>query len=318
MTDADLSYHRIEEARIVLESLGMDAERSNERSALVLLALLDLSPEPPWHTARNPMLGTRSIMDFIRDSYGRNYAPNTRETIRRFTLHQFVQSGLVEENADDPSRPVNSPRWNYRVTSSALSTIRTFNSPDWERRLDQYLEDSTQLVAAYAAERDMLRVPVRLSEGRTLSLSPGGQNLLIQATVNEFCPRFTPGAEILYVGDAASKWAHADKDRLSALGIALDEHGKMPDLVVYLRSRNWLVLLEAASTHGPIDHTRKTELSQLFSESTAGLVYVSCFPDRTTFRRYVSDIAWETEVWCADNPSHMIHFDGERFLGPYA
>jgi hypothetical protein len=33
--------------------------------------------------------------------------------------------------------------------------------------------------------------------------------------------------------------------------------------------------------------------------------------------RYLGEIAWETEVWVADAPSHLIHFNGERFLGPY-
>lgn len=91
----------------------------------------------------------------------------------------------------------------------------------------------------------------------------------------------------------------------------------MPDLVVYMPDRNWLVLMEAASSHGPVDSKRHGELAALFARSTAGLVYVSCFPDRTEFRKYVTAIAWETEVWRADHPTHMIHYNGERFLGPY-
>lgn len=108
------AYERVEDARIVLETLGMDAERSNERSALVLLALLRLTPAESWADAANPMLGTRAIMDFIRDEYGKDYAPNTRETVRRFTLHQFVEAQLVVQNPDEPQRPVNSPKWNYQ------------------------------------------------------------------------------------------------------------------------------------------------------------------------------------------------------------
>ncbi|MFS2517149.1 MULTISPECIES: BsuBI/PstI family type II restriction endonuclease [Parabacteroides] len=30
----------------------------------------------------------------------------------------------------------------------------------------------------------------------------------------------------------------------------------------------------------------------------------------------MADIAWETEVWIAENPGHMIHFNGDRFIGP--
>src|SRR5262245_12164310 len=106
----------------------MDAERSNERSALVLLSLLGLRPDEPWLAAANLMLGTRAIMDWIRDEYAKDYAPNTRETIRRFTLHQFAEAHLVEQNPDQPSRPVNSPKWNYQVTTEALSVIQTYGT----------------------------------------------------------------------------------------------------------------------------------------------------------------------------------------------
>lgn len=148
-------------------------------------------------------------------------------------------------------------------------------------------------------------------------MSPGGQNPLIKSIVDDFCQHFTPGGRVLYVGDADSKWAVFDEATLGNLGVAVDQHGKMPDLVVYLADKNWLILIEAASTHGPVDSKRHGELKRLFATSTAGLVFVSCFPSREAMRTYLASIAWETDVWCADNPTHLIHFDGERFLGPY-
>ena len=122
---------------------------------------------------------------------------------------------------------------------------------------------------------------------------------------------------MLYIGDARDKWALFEREALASLNVTVDEHGKMPDLVISLPNRNWLVLLEAASSHGPVDAKQQAELADLFAASTAGLVYVSCFPDRAEFRKYVDKIAWESEVWCADHPTHMIHYNGERFLGPY-
>lgn len=310
-------HDRVEDARIALETLGMDAERSNERSALVLLALLRLGPFDAWAEATNPMLGTRAVMDFIRDTYDKEYAPNTRETIRRFTLHQFVEAGLVVQNADDPKRPVNSPKWNYQVSHEALVVLRSFGTDAWTTSTSSYLADIPGLKARYAAERSLDRIPLTLQDGTVFSLSPGGQNVLLKAMVEDFCPRFTPGGHVLYVGDAGDKWAFFEQEALASLHVTIDGHGKMPDLVVYLADRNWLVLLEAASSHGPVDSTRQAELARLFSGSTAGLVYVSCFPDRAEFRKYVDKIAWESEVWCADHPTHMIHYNGERFLGPY-
>ena len=311
------AYERVEDARIVLETLGMDAERSNERSALVLLALLRLTPAESWAEAANPMLGTRAIMDFIRDEYGKDYAPNTRETVRRFTLHQFVEAQLVVQNPDEPQRPVNSPKWNYQVTAEALDVLRAYGTDAWQSATDRYLADLPGLKARYAAAREMDRIPLTLPDGSIFTLSPGGQNVLLKAMVEDFCPRFTPGGQVLYIGDAGDKWALFERETLSSLNVEVDEHGKMPDLVIYLPDRNWLVLLEAASSHGPVDSKRQAELAGLFAQSTAGLVYVSCFPDRAEFRKYVDKIAWESEVWCADHPTHMIHYNGERFLGPY-
>jgi type II restriction enzyme len=313
----DAAADRVEDTRIILESLGFDAERSNERSALVLLSLLHLNPDDPWEYAQAPMLGTRAIMDWIRDEYGVTYAPNTRETVRRFTLHQFVDAGLVVENPDDPTRPVNSPKWCYQVRSEALTVIRAHGSESYDRLLEDYLQDAPGLVAQYASEREMARIPVMLSDGSPVTLSPGGQNALIKDMVDDFCAYYAPGGRVLYVGDADDKWAVFHEEELAALGVIVDKHGKMPDLVVYLPDKNWLLLLEAAASHGPVDGQRHSELSAMFSGSTAGLVYVSCFPSRTIMRKYLTLIAWETEVWCADDPTHLIHFNGDRFLGPY-
>lgn len=315
---SETAYERVEDARVVLETLGMDAERSNERSALVLLALLRLAPSESWAEAANPMLGTRAIMDFIRDEYGKDYAPNTRETVRRFTLHQFVEAQLVVQNSDEPQRPVNSPKWNYQVTAEALEVLRAYGTDYWQLAVDQYLAELPGLKARYAAAREMDRIPLTLPDGSTFTLTPGGQNVLLKAMVEDFCPRFTPGGQVFYIGDAGDKWALFEREALAALNVKVNEHGKMPDLVIYIPDRNWLVLLEAASSHGPVDSKRQAELADLFAESTAGLVYVSCFPDRAEFRKYVDKVAWESEVWCADHPTHMIHYNGERFLGPYA
>ena len=313
----DEAHDKVEEARFLLESVGFDQERSNERSALVLLALSHLAPVDPWSAATAPMVGTRAIMDWIRDEYETDYAPNTREIIRRFTLHQFVGAGLVVENPDEPDRPVNSPKWCYQLHEEALSLIRANETDTFVTMLAAYKAVLPGLAAQYASERAMARIPVTLPDGSLVTLSPGGQNDLIKLMVDEFCPRYTPGGHVLYVGDADTKWAAFQEAELAALGVRVDSHGKMPDLVVHMPDKNWLILLEAASSHGPVDAGRHQELATLFAGSTAGLVYVSCFPSRAFMRKYLTQIAWETEVWCAEDPTHLIHFNGERFLGPY-
>lgn len=308
---------RIEEARSVLRSLNFDRERCNERSALVLLALLDLLPDRPWAEATSPMLRTVQIMEWLRTVYDKDYKPNTRETIRRFTLHQFAEGALVVQNPDAPDRPINSPKWCYQVSPRALMVLRQFGSSDFSDRLKEYLEEVPGLKAEYDRVRKLHRIPITLPDGSLATLSPGGQNILIKQMIECFCGYYTPGGHVLYVGDADEKWMVVAEDELTNLGVRVNSHGKMPDLVVHLPDRNWLVLLEAATSHGPVDSKRRAELQSLFDGSTAGLVYVSCFPSRDEMRKYLHQIAWETEVWCADNPTHLIHFNGERFLGPY-
>ena len=163
----------------------------------------------------------------------------------------------------------------------------------------------------------MAKIPLKLPTGQQIQLSPGGQNVLVEQIIHEFCPRFTPGGALVYVGDTEEKYAHFDKAALDALGVTVDSHGKMPDVVIHYVDKNWLLLVEAVTSHGPVDGKRRDELKRLFANSKAPLVFVTTFMDRATMVRFLGDISWETEVWIADAPTHMIHFNGERFLGPY-
>lgn len=308
---------RIDEAQSILTAFGLPAEQRNERAALTLLALLDLPANKSWDAASDPLRGVTPIMEFVAKHYGKKWAPNTRETVRRFTLHQFEQAGLVVANPDQPDRPTNSPRYCYQIEPRALAVIRRFGTAEWEGVLRRYLADVRTLAQRYAQARDMQRIPLDLTSGAAIRLSAGGQNVLIQRIINDFCPRFTPGAKPVYVGDTDKKWAYFDADYLRSLRVAIEEHGKMPDVVVHFTKRNWLVLIEAVTSHGPVNPKRLTELKSLFAGSKAGLVFVTAFLNRRGLLKYLGAIAWETEVWVADTPDHMIHFNGERFLGPY-
>jgi adenine-specific DNA-methyltransferase len=309
--------HRVEESITILRQLGFPKAQLNERSGLTLLALAGLSPEKPWAQAASPLLGITPMMDFFRDHYGKTYAPNTRETVRRQSVHQFVDAGLIIINPDNPARPTTSPKAVYQVEPSALELMRTFGTEEWETNLAAYLNSRETLRQRYAAERAMSRLPVTLPNGQKFTLSGGGQNVLIKCIIEDFCERWTPGGRLIYVGDADDKFAYYDKDALEALGVAIDEHGKMPDVIVHDVNHNWLVLIEAVTSHGPVDGKRRKELGLIFACSSAPLVYVTTFLDRQAMTRYLPEIAWETEVWCANDPTHLIHFNGKRYLGPY-
>ena len=309
---------KIKEALAILGYLGFPRQQQNERSALTLLSLLGLRPHTDWEDASDPLMGITPMMDFFREHYGKNYAPNTRETVRRQTVHQFLQASLIVANPDKLSRPTNSPKAVYQIEPSALKLLRGFGKPGWEKHLQKYLRTVKTLKRLYARERDMRRLPVKLANGQEIRLSPGGQNVLVKKIVDDFCPLFTPGGHVIYVGDTQAKWAYFDSDALAVLGVEIEEHGKMPDVVVHHVEKNWLVLIEAVTSHGPVNPKRRQELKDLFSRSKAGLVFVTAFVDRRAMLKYLNDISWETEAWIAESPTHLIHFNGERFLGPYA
>ena len=307
----------IAQTRGLLTDLGMDSERSNERSAMTFLALAHLDEGSEWADATNSMYTTRMLMDWMRDRLNQEYAPNTRETIRRFTLHQFVAGGIVEENADQLDRPVNSPKWNYRIVTNLLAVVRAVGTDAYGKLLSGFLDGVQTWKSQRDELRDMNKVPVTMPDGSAVVLSPGGQNVLIKAMVEEFCPRFAPGGMVLHIDDT-DHTRRVEQGRLKDfIGIEIQERGKVPDLVVWLEEKGWLYLMEACSTHGPIDAIRKHELLKLFEKERDRLIFVSCFPDRATMRQYLKDLAWETEAWCASEPDHVVHLDGSRFMGPY-
>ena len=301
----------------VLTALGMPRGQQNDRSALCLLALLNLTPGSRWSNAEAPLIGITPMMTFAREHYGKAYAPNSRETFRRYTMHQLVAAGIALYNPDDLDRPVNSPHAVYQIEPTALQLLRSHGTEAWEANLAAYLGKRQGLAQRYANNRAVAKLPVKLSNGTEIRLSAGAHSALIKAIIEEFAPRFVPGGVVAYAGDTGDKWGYFDNELLAQLGVVVDGHGKMPDVVLYFPDRHWLLLVESVTSHGPVDAKRHQELASLFAASTAGLVYVTAFPSRAGMTRYLRAIAWETEVWCADAPTHLIHFNGVRFLGPY-
>lgn len=308
---------RIDEALAILKLLGLPRAQQNDRSALTLLALAEIKPDTAWPDASSPLMGITPIMDFAKEHYGTTYAPNSRETFRRQTMHQFVEAAISLYNPDKPDRPVNSPKAVYQIAPLLLDALRAYGTRKWDKFLQDWLSTVETLKVRYARERQMSKIPLKLPTGEQIELSPGGQNVLVEQIIHEFCPRFTPGGAPIYIGDTEEKYAYFNKPALDALGVTVDSHGKMPDVVIHHIEKNWLVLVEAVTSHGPVDGKHRDELKRLFTKSSAPLVYVTAFMDRSVMVRFLGDISWETEVWVADAPSHMIHFNGERFLGPY-
>ena len=307
---------KIDEARDILEQLGLPPAQRNDISCLTLLALAGLSEEDAWRQASKPSRTIHQILGFMRDAYGREYAENTRENVRRQVIHQLEQARVVDRNPDEPGLPTNSPRTHYGLTDEALKVLRLYGTSSWESELRAFRSSHGALLEIYQRRRRMQEIPIRTSTGEEIRLSPGRHNRLQAQVVTEFGPKFAPGAILLYLGDAADKLLHLDRERLVDLGVPLTEHDKLPDVVFYDEERNWLFLVEAVTSHGPVTPKRFEELEATLRNSTATRVYVTAFPDFRQFKQHVDKIAWETEVWIAEISDHLIHFNGDKFLGP--
>jgi hypothetical protein len=224
---------------------------------------------------------------------------------------------LLLRNPDDPKRPTNSGKTVYQIEPAALALIRKKGTRGWNSALRKYLAERESIKGEITRSRNLARVPVTLPDGSDVTLSPGGQNPLIKAILEQFCPAFALGGVVLYIGDTENKFIHLEADAMAALGVTLDSAAKIPDVIVHDVDRNWLLLIEAVTSAGPVDGKRRKELKELFAECKAGLVFITAFETRRAMQRFIAQIAWESEVWIADDPDHLIHFDGERFLGPY-
>lgn len=308
---------KVQEAKKILKALGLPIAQQNEMSALTLLALTNISKKDSWSMAtKNSVSITKGIMSFVAEKYKRNYAPNTRETFRRYVLHQFVQARIADYNPDNPLLPTNSPLAHYGLTDAALEVIKAYGTSEWETKVQSFTTEYGTLSAKYAKERIVQMIPITLTDGSILQLSPGNHNEVQAAVIEQFAPRFAPESVLLYLGDTAKKNLYVNTEKLTELGISITDHDKLPDLILLDAQRSWLFLVEAVTSHGPMSPKRLVELELMFNKCDVEKVFITAFPDFEEYKKHISEISWETEVWIAENPDHMIHYNGDRFMGP--
>jgi len=255
------------------------------------------------------------MMNFMRTHYGKDYKPNTRETVRKDTIHQFVEASVAEQNTDSANRPTNSPNYCYCLTSEMLNLVQTYGTKKWQSSLNAFVAEKGALAERYKQQRNLRRVPVVVN-GKDFYFSAGKHNILQKKIVEEFASRFAGGAEILYLGDTEKKDLIKDTATLRRLGVKITDHDKLPDVVLYVAKNNWVYFIEAVTSVGAISFKRMEEIKAMTTQCKAGKIYVTAFPDKKTYKRFVDQLAWETEVWIADTPDHLIHLNGDRFIGP--
>lgn len=294
-----------------MKELRVPEKQQSDLCCYVLLAMANIKKRDSWSGASNEWIRIHDVIAYIKENYGVSYAENSRETFRKQAMHHFRNAAFIEDNG----LATNSPNYRYRLTDETLRTIQQFGTKGWCSARDAFLGLHESLLDLYASKRAIRKMPVHIN-GADFTFSPGKHNELQKAIIEEFAPRFAPNTECLYVGDTIAKDLVKNEDKLRDLGFEITLHDKMPDVVLYSAEKDWLYFIESVTSVGPMDPKRIKEIEEMTANVSAGKVYVTAFLDFKTFKKFSETLAWETEVWIADMSDHMIHLNGDKFLGP--
>lgn len=315
----------IQDALIILQSLGVPTadltNRRKEKMAKAFLSVGGLSPGMDWTEIKDNddqyQLLSRQVIAHMNAHWGENISSGSYDDIRRKDLILPVEAFIILNSAKNRNANTNDGTRGFAINPLAAKTIRMFGTIGWEKSIEEFIQDRPTLAALMRKNRDLARIPIQIKERLTLEFSAGGHNDLQKSIIEKFLPIFGCGSVVLYVGDTAKKDLFLDKDGLEKIVFFELAHDKLPDVIAYSPTKNWLYLIEAVTTANPITELRRSVLRRAAKNCTADLIFITAFPDRNTYRKFSKDIAWETEVWIADAPEHMIHFNGNKFLGPH-
>lgn len=309
---------KIDIAKDLLERIGMPTAQQSTLCCLTLLAMANIKKDSLFQDATNNWIRIHDVISFIGDEYGVIYAENSRETFRKQAMHHFRTAAIIEDNG----KATNSPNYRYRLTDEFLRVIQSITEPDGtcvcednDFELQSFINRHQSLKDIYASKKQMQKMPVKIND-QDFTFSPGKHNQLQKAIIEEFAPRFAPNSECLYVGDTTEKDLVKNVKKLKELGFEITLHDKMPDVVLYREDKDWIYFVESVTSVGPMDPKRIVEIRQMTGKVSAGMIFITAFLDFKTFKKFSESLAWETEVWIADMPDHMIHLNGDKFLGP--
>lgn len=302
---------KIDEARQMLIAIGMPIKQQADLCCYVLLAMANIKETNEWENATNEWIRIHDIIQFTNNNYGVTYAENSRETFRKQALHNFRTAALIEDNG----KATNSPNYRYRLTTETLVLVKAINGKEQKKAVDRFTTHHKSLMEIYASKKQMTKMPVKINN-QQFTFSAGKHNELQKAIIEEFAPRFAPNSECLYVGDTTEKDLVKNIDKLQDLGFKITLHDKMPDVVLYREDKNWIYFIESVTSVGPMDPKRIIEITEMTKNVTAGKIFVTAFQNFKTFKAFSESLAWETEVWISDMPDHMIHLNGDKFMGP--
>ncbi len=309
----------------IIEAVGVPTDdlskRAKERTSMAVLALGGITLASGFSSCQSikdqRYLRTKEVIVFHNGHLEERISSGSYDDIRRKDLVRLVGMGLVVNSAKNPEADINDGTRGYALNEDFARLIRTFGTELWSPSLQEFGIDEEYL-ALFLSERKPTKIQVKLSDSINIELLDGPHNQLQKAIIEEFLQIFGEGAEVLYIGDTSNKSLHQYDDRMVELGIDLQDRGMLPDIVAFSESREWLYLVEAVHSSNPLNPERVIDLKRnALKYCNYGVVFVTAFLTKRDFAKWMTKIAWETEVWIAESPTHMVHFNGDKFLGPH-
>lgn len=305
----------------VFQKIGIPVDgtdRKVERMAKACLAVgkIKKSFAEALSEENDGFVRTRDIISFENENYGEHISPGSYDDIRRKDLKLLIEAGIVINSSSKENLATNNPSRGYALSKSFVELLYSYGSEEWDMRLSEYLKEAKSLKEELECRRNLMKVPVTLPGGKRINLSYGAHNDLQKEIIETFLPLFGFGAEVLYVGDTTDKFLHLDEKALKEINFFVLEHDELPDVVAYSHEKNLLYLIEAYHSTGEWNEIRVRKVKRKLKESgcTADVVFFTAFETKNAFKQKAKDIAWETEVWIAESPEHLVHFNGYKFL----
>jgi hypothetical protein len=315
----------IHDALRILAETGLKIDdltpRRLERIAMCFLALIAFKPSSKWRNVKKPnpenALKTRDIITYINENFEENISLSSYDDIRRKDLIRGVQLGIFIKSANNENADNNDGTRGYSIEDELFKLLISYETENWENAKRKFPKNNF-IIDLMKGTRSTKKIEITLPNKKILEFEHGPHNQIQKAIIDEFLPRFGFGADVYYISDTTEKAMVKNDEKMKSIGLNSQARGMLPDIVAYSENKNWLYLIEAVHSSNPLNTERLIELSQMvLKDYKGGIVLVTAFLTQKDFQRWAGQIAWESEVWIANHPDHMIHFNGDKFLGPH-
>lgn len=316
-------YSKMNDMENILDQLELPKKLKGARTILTILAMTNLEENDRWNHLKQDFMRPHDIILYINKYYprkgemaknGEGYAENSRESFRKDSIIPLCDLAILEGN-DEKS---NSGNTSYRITKEFASLLKKYNSSDWDDELIFYKAHHDTYAQKYSQKKNIDKgLPVTF-KGTSFILERSKHNKLQMELLDSWVPRFAPGAELLYIGDTKDRIIVKNDEMINQLNIKVIENNMLPDIILYEEGRGhkWLLFIEAYSSTGEmsIERVYKLKNSCMDCPSDVELIFLTAVQDMKTCMKIFKNIAWDTEIWVADEETHMIHKNGDKFL----